>query len=364
MLKAQDAPTIMIVDDTPENLKMLRELLGERGCKVMAFPRGDRALQAAVRHLPDLILLDIRMPEMDGYEVCRRLKADERLRDIPVLFVSALSETENKVRAFAAGGVDYVTKPFQAEEVHARVDTHLRLRSLQKTLEEHNQYLESLVHEKVREISQSQLSTIHALSELLETRDYETGEHTERTRNFCRLLAQTLRHTPKYALEVSDAFIEHIHQAAPLHDIGKFDIPDSILLKPGKLDAAEFETIKTHTTIGAITLQKAYDRHPKNALLRMGIEIARSHHEKWDGSGYPDGLGGEGIPLSARIMALADVYDALRAERRYKPSYTHQQTVRIIAESMGTHFDPDLGPAFHRVADSFAKAWEKNGASG
>jgi len=358
-----EAASIMIVDDTPANLRLLQEILQEKGHRVVVFPRGALALKAAARKPPDLILLDIQMPDMDGYEVCRRFKADPGLRDVPVLFLSALSETMDKVRAFELGGVDYVTKPFQPEEIQARVNTHLRLRAMQVELAVYNQNLQRLVREQVREISQSQLSTIHALSELLETRDYETGEHTERTREFCRILARAARADPNYAPLITDEFVEHIHQAAPLHDIGKFGIADDILLKPGKLTDPEFEIIKSHTTIGATTLQKAHDRHPKNAFLRMGIAIARSHHEKWDGSGYPDGLAGEDIPLSARIMAVADVYDALRAERRYKQAFSHEKSVEIITDSSGTHFDPILVEAFLREAESFARVWEASGGS-
>ncbi|WP_045217207.1 response regulator [Desulfonatronovibrio magnus] len=355
MLKASDAPTIMVVDDTRANLQLLQDILQAKGYRVVAFPGGSMALKAAARRPPDLFLLDVNMPEMNGYEVCRRLKAEPELKDIPVLFVSALSETADKVRAFAAGGVDYVTKPFQAEEVHARVDTHLRLRSLQKTMEEHNRHLEALVQEKVREISQSQLATIHALSELMETRDYETGAHINRTRMYCRLLALQLRKDSRYVQLADDMFIENIYQAAPLHDIGKFGITEKILLKPGKLTREEFECMKSHTTIGALTLKKAYARHPNNDFLRMGIAIARSHHEKWDGNGYPDGLSGESIPLSARIMAVADVYDALRSKRPYKSALAHEQCVKIITDSSGTHFDPRLVVAFEAIETEFAR---------
>lgn len=354
-----DPATIVIVDDTRANLQLLQDMLQARGYRVMAFPSGPLALKAAAKYPPDLFLLDVRMPEMNGYEVCRRLKADPELRDIPVLFVSALNETSDKVRAFSSGGVDYVTKPFQAEEVHARVATHLRLRSMQQELEAHNLRLESLVREKVREISRSQLATIHALSELMETRDYETGAHTERTRTYCRMLALCAQEDSRYVQLADDLFIENIYQAAPLHDIGKFGIPDIILLKPGRLTREEFECMKSHTTIGAMTLKKAYNRHPRNDFLRMGIAIARSHHEKWDGSGYPDGLAGESIPLSARIMAVADVYDALRSKRPYKEAFAHEECVNIIAGSSGTHFDPRLVQAFKDIEAEFARVFQE-----
>jgi len=231
----RETSTIMVVDDTPANLKLLQEMLKTTGYRVLAFPNGKLALSAAERIPPDLILLDISMPEMDGFEVCKQLKADPALKDIPVIFISALDETVGKVKAFSAGGVDYVTKPFQFEEVHARVEVHLRLRKLQVELERHNHHLEDLVREKVAEISESQLATIVALAKLAESRDDDTGTHIERTRIFCKILSEKLRDHPRYAGSINDKFIETIYQASPLHDIGKVGIPDSILLKPSKL---------------------------------------------------------------------------------------------------------------------------------
>ena len=353
-----DPETIMIVDDTPANLKLLTEMLQGQGCRVLALPDGAKALAAAARRPPDLILLDITMPEMDGFEVCGRLKADPALRDIPVIFISALTETADKVKAFSTGGVDYVTKPFQFEEVHARVRTHLRLRALQLELNRQNQHLERLVQDKVAEISDSQLATIVALANLAESRDETTGAHIERTQALCRLLATALRADPRYASSMTDAFIESIHHAAPLHDVGKVGISDSILLKPGRLTEAEFESMKTHATIGADTLQSARKKYPRNFLLNMGIAIARSHHERWDGTGYPDGLAGEDIPLSARVMAVADVYDALRSIRPYKEPFTHMEAVKAIEDGAGTHFDPALVGAFRVVAERFDEVFQ------
>jgi putative two-component system response regulator len=351
----RESATIMAVDDTPANLKLLQEMLQAKGYRVLAFPRGMQALKAAARNPPDLILLDINMPEMNGFEVCERLKADEALKEIPVLFISALTDTIDKVRAFSIGGVDYVTKPFQFEELHARVETHLRLRRLQVELRMHNLHLEDLVKEKVREISDSQLSTIIALSKLAESRDDETGQHIERTRTFCKVLAEKLRENPRYKDSISDAFVENIYEASPLHDIGKVGIPDSILLKPDKLTPEEFEIMKTHTVIGARTLQSVRGKYPKNAFLNMGIAVAHFHHERWDGGGYPDGLAGEDIPLSARIMALADVYDALRSQRPYKAAFSHEKSFGMILEGAGSHFDPAIIDAFKAVGSEFAE---------
>ncbi len=354
--------TIMVVDDTPENLNLIRDMLQERGYRVLAFPNGRMALNAAAKNPPDIILLDILMPEMDGFEVARRLKAAEALQEIPILFISALGDTENKVKAFAAGGVDYVTKPFQFEEVRARVETHLRLRKMSLELERHNLHLEELVREKVRQISVSQLATILAVSKLAEYRDDDTGQHIERTRTLCRIIAEQLGHNSPYEKDINDDYVQNIFQAAPLHDIGKVGIPDSILLKPGKLSAEEFEIMKSHTVIGAEALQAAHSKDPDNAFVNMGLAVARSHHEKSDGTGYPDGLEGEDIPLAGRIMALPDVYDALRSKRPYKEPFSHEKSCGIILEGTGRHFDPTVIDAFKAVESRFAEIYEQMAA--
>jgi len=358
MSKTLESTTIMVVDDTPANLKLLQKMLQTKGYLVLTFPRGAMALAAAARKAPDLILLDINMPEMSGFEVCERLKADDALKEIPVIFISALTETADKVKAFSVGGVDYVAKPFQFEEVNARVETHLRLRRMQLELAKHNLHLEDLVKEKVLEISDSQLAAIIALAKLAESRDDDTGHHIERTRIFCKLLAEKLWGAPGYTDGIDETFIENIYHAASLHDIGKVGISDNILLKPGKLTPEEFEIMKTHTIIGADTLQTTCSKYPRNVFINMGISIARFHHEKWDGSGYPDGLVGEDIPLAARIMAVADVYDALRSERPYKPAFTHKKSCDIIREGNGRHFDPALTEAFMTLESEFAKIRE------
>jgi putative two-component system response regulator len=359
MNKENPMTTIMVVDDISANLKLLDEMLRGRGYRVMLFPRGAMALKAAVKNPPDLILLDIMMPGMDGFEVCRRLKDDERLKDVPVLFISALDGTDDKIQAFSAGGLDYVTKPFQEAEVLARVQTHLELRRVRRELSDRNLHLADLVQQKVKEIAASQLATIIAISKLAEYRDDETGRHVERTRTFCKILARKLRGDNRYTESITDDFIKNIYHAAPLHDIGKIGIADNILLKPGKLTPGEFDIMKTHTTIGASTLQAVQRKYPDNAFINMGITLTRSHHEKWDGSGYPDGLVGEDIPLSGRIMALADVYDALRSKRPYKEAFTHEKSCRIIEEGAGSHFDPAIVEAFIILKSEFAKTIER-----
>lgn len=353
LVNEENAPRIMVVDDTVFNLNLLQDLLCSQGYRVFAFPRGDMALKAAEQNPPDLILLDITMPEMNGYDVCAILKTNNKLKDIPVIFISALNEPMDKVRAFAIGGVDYVNKPFQFEEVLARVATHLKIRRLQVEMEKYNRYLQELVQEQVKEISDSQMATILALAKLAESRDDETGEHLERVQAFVDILAKKLTLSTVYQDIITPEFIKNLFYACSLHDIGKVGIPDHILLKPGKLTAKEFQIMKTHTSLGAETLESVYEKYPNNALIKMGIAIARHHHERWDGKGYPFGLAGEEIPLPARIMSIADVYDALRSERCYKAAMPQEQVSKIIMEGKGSQFDPILVEAFVQVEKDF-----------
>jgi putative two-component system response regulator len=351
---------VMIVDDTRENLQLLERLLREQGHRVLAFPSGQMALRGLARHVPDLMLLDITMPEMDGLELCRRIKQDARLADIPVLFISALSHTEDKVAGFAAGGVDYVTKPFQVEELHARVTTHLQVRRMQQQLKSQNQLLEGKVAQQLEEIAESRLATIVALARLTESRDDNTGGHIERTQRFCELLGAGLSQASLKDRVITVDFMQNLIHAAPLHDIGKVGIPDHILLKPGLLSAEEFEVMKGHSLIGARTLEEVNRQYPGNEFIHMGIAIARSHHEKWNGSGYPDGLSGRAIPLCARIMAVADTYDALRSDRPYKRGMDHSTCCQIIQEGSGSHFDPEIVDVFMNVHTDFAEAVEES----
>ena len=345
---------ILVVDDVPANLTLLAGMLKEKGHRVRPVPSGKLALKAVEHEPPDLILLDITMPEMDGFEVCRRLKQDTRFQEIPIIFISALTETLDKVTAFSSGGVDYVTKPFQFDEVEARVETHLKLHRYQSRLEE-------LVKEQVKEISDSQVSTIFALSKLTESRDKSTGKHLERVQIYCRLLAEKLSREEPYNSVIADTFINNIFNASPLHDIGKVAIPDHVLLKPGRLAAEEFEIMKTHSLIGAATMEAVNEIYRNNAFISMGISIARAHHERWDGTGYPNGLKEEEIPLAARIMAIADVYDALRSKRCYKGAFSREQSSEIIKDGSGTQFDPSLVKAFLEMEESFDRIGREMG---
>jgi putative two-component system response regulator len=259
-----------------------------------------------------------------------------------------MDATEVKLKAFRAGGVDYITKPFHFEEIQARVGVHLNLRTLQEMLE-----FQKLVERKVRELSEAQQATIFAIAKLAEQRDEDTGAHLERVQEYCRLLADQLGKDSPYSAQITPDYVECIQHASPLHDIGKVAIPDSILLKPNKLTSLELEVMKTHTVIGGENMQLVYNHYSGNAFVGMGIEIALYHHERWDGTGYPDGLAGRNIPLSARIMALADFYDALRSDRCYRKGLDHEQVKAMILEGDGTHFDPVLVRAFLSLEDEF-----------
>ncbi len=349
---------ILIVDDIPENLDVLSGMLEKNGFKIRPVTNGKAALKAMRIYPPDIILLDVNMPDMNGYDVCEQLKADDKLKDIPVIFISALSETIDKVRAFAVGGVDYITKPFQYEEVLSRIITQLKLYQMQSELKKYNINLKELVKEQVKEISDSQMATIYALAKLSQSRDDQTGTHLERVKQFCRLLTIYLGKLPKYSRIINNDYVDIISNASALHDIGKVGIPDNILLKPGKLTTDEFEIMKKHTIIGAETLKLAKLSYPKNKFINYGIEIARNHHERWDGTGYPDGLSGDGIPLPAKIMSIADVYDALKSKRPYKEPLTHEESCKIIYNGSNTFFDPDIVNSFRNINKDIKTAME------
>ncbi|MEH6460843.1 response regulator [Chitinimonas sp. JJ19] len=346
--------TVLVVDDTPDNLSLMSGLL-RAAYKVKLAPNGERALQiAAGEGKPDLILLDIMMPEMDGYEVLRRLQADGATRDIPVIFLTAMSASEDEKIGLDLGAVDYITKPINPAIVLARVHNHLQLKVARDFLRDQNTYLEAEVAKRTEEVIAIQDVTIRAMASLAETRDNETGNHIRRTQFYVKALAQHLQPHPRFAGELTESAIESLFKSAPLHDIGKVGIPDRILLKPGRLDPDEFEIMKTHTTLGRDAIARAEAELGRTIpFLRYAKEIAYAHQEKWDGSGYPEGLVGDDIPMSARLMAVADVYDALISKRVYKPAFSHDKASDIIREGRGSHFDPDVVDAFLSIHETF-----------
>ncbi|MES2880383.1 MAG: two-component system response regulator [Pseudomonadota bacterium] len=346
--------TVLVVDDTPDNLFLMQALLKDK-YKVKGANNGEKGLKiASSENPPDLILLDIMMPGIDGYEVCRRLKANPATREIPVIFLTAKTEVEDEKMGFELGAVDYITKPVSPPIVLARVHTHLTLKASADFLRDKNDFLETEVAKRTREVIAVQDVTILAMASMAETRDSDTGNHIRRTQRYVKALAWKLSTHPRFASFLTVQNIGLLFKSAPLHDIGKVGIPDRILLKPGKLTAEEFEIMKTHTTLGRDAIAHAEQELGADVpFLTLAKEIAYSHQEKWDGSGYPEGLKGDQIPISARLMAVADVYDALISRRVYKEPFSHEQALEIIQQTSGRHFDPDIVQAFMAIEENF-----------
>ncbi|NIA12853.1 MAG: response regulator [Nitrospiraceae bacterium] len=346
-------PRIMVVDDLVENTRVLEQFLTPRGYEVICLGDGEAALEAVAAEPPDVILLDLMMPGMDGFEVCRQLKQSPDTRHIPVIIITGMREKEANVMALEAGADDFLVKPFDAVLLSARIRSSFRSKMLQdqiisyqQQLEEANQNLEHRVLERTTQVIRTQQVAVFSLARLAESRDTETGAHLERIRSYVRELALELLDTGRFDDKIDDAFVEQLYLSSPLHDIGKVGIPDRILLKPGRLTAEEFEIMKSHSAIGGDTLRAADLEAGQNSFLAMGRDIAYYHHERWDGTGYPACLSKTGIPLAARITAVADVYDALTSRRPYKEPMTHEKSKSLIVEGRGTQFDPDVMDAF------------------
>lgn len=318
-----DEKTLLLVDDEPTNLQVLRNVLSD-DYRLLFAKDGTRALELARSKKPDLILLDVMMPGMSGYEVCETLQADPGTSQIPIIFVTAMSEASDEAHGFKLGAVDYITKPVNAATVRARVKTHL-----------------SLV--RMDDLVKTRLSVVQRLGRAAEYKDNETGMHVIRMSHFSKLIA--------LAAGLGDNWSDTLLNAAPMHDVGKIGIPDAILQKPGKLDADEWAVMQCHPEIGAEIIGD-----DGSALLDMAREVALNHHEKWDGSGYPNGLKGKDIPISARIVALADVFDALTSERPYKKAWPVEKATDLIREQAGKHFDPELVEAFFQCLPAILEA--------
>ena len=333
---------VLIVDDTPDNVWFLAEALNDL-CIIQVARDGPSALKMAEQKpLPEIILLDVQMPGMDGYEVCHHLKLSHATRDIPVIFVTAMSEVQNEAKGLKCGGADYIHKPFDPAIVRARVQNLAELKRYRDSLHD-------IIRAQTTALRKTQVGTIMALADLAEWRDPETGEHIKRTQGYVRCIAQELSRNPKFTTELTPDFIEMLYMCAPLHDMGKVSISDAILLKPGKLTPEEFAVMQKHCEFGAEIIRRSLERIGREPFLEMAYQVARWHHDRWDGEGYPDGLMGEAIPLAARIMSVADVYDALISERPYKASMKHEEALKIITEDSGKRFDPDVIDAFLAV---------------
>jgi putative two-component system response regulator len=365
MVDAPVSSSVMVIDDAPSNLAILEAMLQKEGYDVKTFLGGEAALAEAAASPPDIVLLDICMPQMDGYEVCEYFRANEALREIPVVFISGRNDTLDKVHAFDVGGVDFITKPFRFQEVIARVKTHLELRHARIALRSQNEILAEKVLERTKDIGVTQDVMIHGLAVLAEYRDNETGSHIMRTQRYVATIASHLKDHPRFREALADTGVESVTKSAPLHDIGKVGIPDSILIKPGKLTAEEFDQMKSHTTIGRDTLRKAEEDMGvggDTSFLRTARQITIAHHERWDGTGYPFGLAEEEIPIPARIMTICDIYDALVSKRTYKEAFSHERAVEIISCGDGrvepSHFDPAVLEAFLDTNEELRRAVE------
>jgi len=331
--------TLLVVDDIPSNISVLLTILKEVGFKTLVSTGGEDAIAKAEYACPDLILLDVMMPDLDGFETCKILKSKSSTKDIPIIFMTALTYTADKIKGFKLGAADYITKPFQHEEVLARIDTHLSLRNLQTQVKNQNIILEQEVKQRTQELDQTRLQLIGSLGRAAEFRDNETGLHVIRMSQCSAYLAK--------AAGLSEKECNLLRNASPMHDIGKIGIPDNILLKPGRLNEHEWEIMKTHTIIGEKILSGN-----DSELLQTAATLARSHHERWDGSGYPDGLKGEEIPMFSRITTLCDVFDALLSKRPYKGSWSVEDTINYIALQRNKHFDPYLTDTFFACLDN------------
>ncbi len=361
-------PVILIVDDSADNLRVLGDLLRPY-YRVLAATSGANGLRVAGGSTrPDLILLDVMMPEMDGYAVLGRLRTDPATRKIPVIFLTALTDSGDEERGFELGAADYITKPITPAVVLARVKSQLEAKRARDWLSDQNATLEAEVAQRMAENDLTQRVSIRALAHLAETRDPETGNHLLRTQAYVQQLARGLCQHPRFASALSEHYIDLLGRSAPLHDIGKVGIPDDILLNAGQLTPEQWVVMERHAKLGSDAIEHAEsDIEMPLAFLSLAKEIARWHHERWDGSGYPDGLAGDAIPLSARLMAIADVFDALITVRVYKPAMSYLAARTIIADGRGSHFDPDMVDAFLADFDEFvaiAERYHDSGVSG
>ena len=340
---------VLIVDDQARNVKLLETLLHADGYATVCAGNGNEALELAVTARPDLILLDVMMPDMDGFETVARLKADPRTKPVPVIMVTALDDRESKLRALEAGAEEFLSKPIDHADLRVRVCNLLRLKEYGDFLANHNRILDEQVRQRTAELEEAYRDTVFTLVRAAEHKDEETGHHVRRISHYCKLLAE--------GMNMPVDFHDAIFHASPMHDIGKIGIPDHVLLKPGGFTPEEWTIMRTHCTLGASILSSG-----TSPYTRMGAEIALNHHERWDGSGYPNGLKGEAIPLAARIMQICDVYDALRSKRPYKQPIDHARSVEIITRGDGRvepgHFDPAVLACFAAQADGFAAIYD------
>ena len=343
---------IFIVDDNVTNLAIGKNALIET-YDVFTLNSGERLLKILEKKTPDMILLDVEMPEMNGYEVIKRLKKDPKTKSIPVAFLTAKGEGENEMEGLSLGAIDYIIKPFSPPLLRKRIEVHLLVESQKRELQHYNDNLQKMVEAKTETVLELQDAILKTIAELVECRDDITGGHIERTQNYLKSLLSAMLTMGVYKEEILSWDLKLVLQSAQLHDVGKIMIKDSILLKPGKLTEEEFNEMKKHTTLGVQIIEKIEKSTKEHTFLEYAKILSGSHHEKWNGSGYPLGLKEKDIPLLGRVMAIADVYDALVFDRPYKKAFSHEKAVSIIEEGKGTHFEPALTEVFLQIANEF-----------
>jgi len=343
---------IILVDDNPTNLRTGINVLSEK-YSVATAPSAKKLFSLLESSKPDLILLDIDMPEMNGYEAIKILKAKEETKNIPVIFLTGKTESDDELEGLSLGAIDYITKPFQPPLLLKRIEVHLLVKKQTVELKNFNDNLQKMVEEKTQNILELQDSLLKTIAEMVEYRDDITGDHIERTQRGVEILLEEIENSGLYPESTKGWDTNLLLQSCQLHDVGKISIGDNILKKPGKLNNDEFEEIKKHTIIGEEIIRKIEAMTKENDFLKYAKIFAVSHHERWDGTGYPGRLKEDEIPLLGRIMAIADVYDALISVRPYKKAFTHEEAVAIITDGSGTQFDPLLVEAFARIAEKF-----------
>ncbi|MDR2485458.1 MAG: response regulator [Treponema sp.] len=348
-----DRKKIMLVDDNITNLTVGKNTLIEK-YDVFTIPSGEKLFKMLEKIIPDMILLDVEMPEMSGYDVIKVLKKQEKTANIPVIFLTAKNDDGSELQGLSLGAIDYITKPFSPPLLLKRIEVHLLVESQKRELKEYNTNLQNMVWEKTKEVVSLQNAILKTVAELVESRDSITGGHIERTETYLKILVHAMKAQNFHTEETSSWDNDILFQSAQLHDVGKIAIKDNILFKPGKLNDEEFEDMKKHTTFGVQVIKKIEASTSEQIFLEHAKIFAGTHHEKWDGTGYPEGLKGRSIPLQGRLMAIVDVYDALLSERPYKKAFTHEEAVNIIKGNSGTHFDPELVDLFLSVSDKFA----------
>lgn len=346
---------VLVVDDLIENTMVLKGFIKPLGFDVIVAQSGEEALEKIEAQPPDIILLDLMMPGMSGFDVTERLKENPDTRHIPIIIITGLSDPDANVKAIKAGADDFLIKPFDRILLEARVRASFKTKRLQDEILQHRRELEVRVRERTRQVELTREVALFSLARLAESRDAETGDHLERIRCYVRIIAEEMAGWGRFDSQMTGHFVEEIYLSSPLHDIGKVGIPDRILLKPGPLTDAEFAIMKTHSLIGGDALRDADYEAGQNSFLAMGRDIAYYHHERWDGKGYPNGLKGGDIPFAARIVTLADVYDALTSRRPYKEAFSHERAREIILAGADKQFDPDVVEAFLRREKDFIK---------